>query len=68
MSVQGKSKNDWVALTITDFNDQARREVIRHHFSIEAAVRAWQGILKIYGGMGRVWQETKEGDIINESP
>jgi hypothetical protein len=71
MSVQGKKRNEWVALTLTDFGDPNRREVLRHHFSVEAAYRAWEPICKIYtapwrDGKYRVWQETRGGDIINE--
>ena len=72
MSVQGKKRNEWVALTLTDFGDPSRREVLRHHFSVEAAYRAWEPICKTYtapwsNNRGqRVWQETREGDIINE--
>jgi hypothetical protein len=73
MSVQGKKKDDWVAVTLTDFGDPSRREVLRHHFSVEAAYRAWLGISKTYKmtwpgrQKSRVWQEIRSGDIINES-
>jgi len=71
MSVQGKKRDEWVALTLTDFGDPNRREVLRHHFSVEAAYRAWESICKTYtapwSNRGqRVWQEIKGGDIINE--
>lgn len=73
MSVRGKSKEDWVALTLTDFGDKTRRDVLRHHFTIKAAYRAWDGLSKIYGRPWkqgeetRVWQETREGQILNDS-
>lgn len=71
MSVRGKKRDDWVALTLTDFGDPARREVLRHHFSVEAAYRAWVGILKIYDApwreKARVWQETRDGQVINSN-
>jgi hypothetical protein len=74
MSVQGKKRNEWVALTLTDFGDPARREVLRHHFTTESAYRAFPGILKIYTApalfkdkTSRVWQETREGEILNDS-
>ena len=72
MSVRGKSKEDWVALTLTDFGDKTRRQVLRHHFTKEAAYRALDGICKIYGRPWikeetRVWQETREGQILNDS-
>lgn len=74
MSVRGKSRHDWVALTLTDFGDPSRREVLRHHYTVEAAYRAWMGILKTYtapylnrGKPSRVWQETSRGEILNDS-
>lgn len=72
MSVRGKSREDWVALTLTDFGDKSRREVLRHHFTKEAAYRAWDELIKIYGRSWikeepRVWQETREGQILNDS-
>lgn len=73
MSVRGKSKNDWVAVTLTDFGDKTRREILRHHYTVEAAYRAWQDLLKIYGKpwkpgeRPRVWQEGVDGEILNES-
>lgn len=72
MSVRGKSREDWVALTLTDFGDKSRREVLRHHFTKEAAYRAWDGLIKIYGRSWikeetRVWQETREGQILNDT-
>lgn len=66
MSVKGKKQNEWVAATFTNFGDPSRREILRHHFTEEAAYRAWEGILKIYGKY-RVWQETRQGEILNES-
>lgn len=68
MSVKGKRHDEWVARTLTNFGDPSRKEVLRHHFSIPAAARAWNDILKIYGGdKNRVWQETRDGKILNES-
>lgn len=73
MSVRGKSKHEWVALTLTDFGDKTRKEVLRHHFTVEAAYRAWDDLLKTYGRSWkpgerpRVWQETKDGETINDS-
>lgn len=72
MSVKGKTREDWVALTLTDFGDKTRRQVLRHHFTKEAAYRAWDGLIKIYGRPWikeetRVWQETREGQILNDS-
>lgn len=73
MSVKGKSKDEWVALTLTDFGDKSRKEVLRHHFTREAAYRAWDGLLKVYGRPWkqgeppRLWQESREGEILNDS-
>lgn len=71
MSVQGKKRNDWVAATLTDFGEPGRRYIIRHHYSMESMYRAWNRLSKIYsapwvGDPGsRVWQETREGEVIN---
>lgn len=67
MSVPGMSKDDWVAKTYCDFNSPSRKEVLRTHFSVGAAARAFSKILKIYAQYGRCWQETREGEIINDS-
>lgn len=69
MSVKGKSHDEWVAATYTNFGDPNRKEVLRHHFTEQAAYRAWNEILKVYGGYGknaRIWQETRGGEILNE--
>ena len=72
MSVQGKKQDEWVAVTIVDFGEPGRREIIRHHYSIDAAYRAWHSLSKIWsqswvgnGQFSRVWQETREGEVIN---
>lgn len=68
MSVQGKMKNEWVARTLCDFGQTGRVEVVRHHFTIEAAFNCFNKICKIYGKKPeRCWQETKEGEVINDS-
>lgn len=72
MSVKGKTRDDWVAVTLTDFAMPGQRHEVRHHYSVEAAVRAWDKILKVYGRVWsgsapRVWQETREGELINET-
>lgn len=75
MSVSGKKKGEWVAVTLTDFAETGRRHELRHHYTSEAAYRSWEKIFKTYkecwrdGKMvvARVWQETREGDIINDS-
>lgn len=67
MSVRGMKETDWVAVTLCDFNDPSRRESIRTHYSIDAAVRAFKNLNKIYGDMGRCWQETREGEVINDN-
>lgn len=73
MSVKGKTRDEWVAVTLTDFGDPTSRQELRHHYSLPAAARAWDGIIKIYGRPwpgrkpSRVWQETRDGKVINES-
>lgn len=72
MSVRGKSRDDWVAVTLTDFAVPGQRHEIRHHYSVEAAARSWDSILRMYGrtwsdSRPRVWQETRDGTLINET-
>jgi len=64
MSVKGKTSSDWEVRTLCDFNEPGRREVIRSHFSMMAAVKAFARINKIYGKFGRCWQEDREGRIV----
>lgn len=67
MSVSGKSKHEWVAVTLCDFGTPGRRESIRNHFTMEAAYRAFNDLCKVYGREGwRCWQETRDGDLVNE--
>jgi len=68
MSVSGKKKSDWVARTFCDFGDVSRRDVLTNHYSIKAANRAFEGTAKIYSRFGRVWQEDREGKVINDEP
>lgn len=68
MSVSGKKQDEWVAVTLTDFGDRNRRTEIRRHYSVDAALRAFKEICKIYGRNNeRCWQETREGEILNDS-
>ena len=75
MSVAGKSKDDWVAATFTDFGEKIRKDLLRHHFSIQSALRAYKELKKIYGPNShsntakpcRIWQETRSGEILNDS-
>lgn len=70
MSVEGKKKSEWEVRTYCDFGTPPRKEVIRSHFSVDAALRAYKEIEKIYGSNSlkhRVWQETKDGDILNDN-
>lgn len=67
MSVKGKKKSEWVAMTLCNFGDESRRETICKHFSEMAAVKAFDKINKIYGRDGRCWQEMKDGRIINDN-
>ena len=73
MPVAGKKKTDWEVRTYCDFGTPPRKEVLRSHFSISAALRAYKEIEKIYGpnsltkSKSRVWQETREGKILNDN-
>lgn len=67
MAVAGKGLHEWVAVTLCDFGDPPRRMPVRDHYSIGAALRAYKELCKIYGRTGRCWQETKEGEIINDT-
>ena len=68
MSVAGKKKSEWEAITLCDFGQSNRRELIRTHFSIDAALRSFKEIKKIYGRNNhRLWQETRSGDVLNDS-
>jgi len=67
MSVLGKGLHEWEAQTICDFGDSCRKQVIRVHYSLGAAQRAYRKLLKLYGKEGRLWQETKHGTVINDN-
>ena len=68
MSVKGKKNDEWVAATYTNFGDPCRKETLRRHFTMKAAYKAWEGILRIYGREGhRVWQETRDGEVFTEN-
>lgn len=73
MSVAGKKQDEWVALTVTDFGEPGRREILRRHFSVAAAVRSWDSISKIYAAPWnsrkgqRIWQETRQGEVLNDT-
>lgn len=67
MSVLGKGHDEWVAQTICDFGACWRREVIQVHYSMDAARRAYRKLLKTWGNEGRLWQETKDGVVINDN-
>jgi hypothetical protein len=67
MSVKGKMQDEWEFRTLCDFGDPSRREVVRYHFSFLAAMRAYPGISKIYGRLGRCWQEDREGNLTMDS-
>lgn len=68
MSVAGKKKHEWVAVTLCDFGQNGRREEIRHHYSIDAALNSFKEICKIYGKKPeRCWQETRDGELINDN-
>ena len=70
MSVKGMGKNDYVAVTMCDFGDPERKDIIRTHFSREAANRAFRKIANIYNGIHgwRCWQETRwSGVVFNDT-
>lgn len=63
-----RHKSDWEAITLCNFGDPTRREIIARHYSILAALNQYKKIEKIYGRNSfRCWQETKEGAIINDN-
>lgn len=68
MSVEGKHKDEWVAVTLCDFGQPDRREPVTHHYSIDTALRAWKRNerLRQHWG-GRFWQETRDGQILNDT-
>lgn len=66
MSVSGKGLHEWVAVTLCDFGDPLKTMPIRDH-SLEAAMNAFKGLSRTYGKCGRCWQETREGEIINDT-
>jgi hypothetical protein len=47
MSVKGKKKDDWVAMTLVDCGSPYRRVEWRRHFSFAAAFRAYPKIWSI---------------------
>lgn len=68
MSVLGRKKDDWEYITLCDFGDYLRRHIVRHHFSLQAALNAYEDLKKIYGqNSERCWQEDREGNIINDN-
>lgn len=78
MSVAGRTKDQWEVRTYCDFGTPPRREILRTHYSIDAALRAYKELEKIYGSNSslvgrcthaafRVWQETKNGEVINDN-
>ncbi|NDD52321.1 hypothetical protein EBZ39_00315 [bacterium] len=65
MSVEGKSKNDWCAVTLCDFGEPGRRDVISRHFFMETALRGFKRINQVYGRAGwNCWQEDRERNVI----
>ena len=66
MSVKDKKKNDWVAQTFCDFNDAGRKSVLRNHYSLGAALRAFKGLVKITA-YGNMWLKTRDGNILKDT-
>lgn len=68
MSVAGKTKDDWEYITVCNFGNPSRRHIVRHHFSLQAALNSYKDLKKIYGrNSERCWQEDREGNIINDN-
>jgi len=57
------------AYTYCDFGTPPRKDAIRQHGSVDTAKRAFRRVAKIYADLWgwRCWQETAEGEIINEA-
>ncbi len=64
---KGRKISDWVARTYCDFNDPTRKNEIRTHYSMETALRSWNTIRRIHYHCGRIWIETKFGEIIADT-
>lgn len=69
MSVKGHKKNEWVARTFCDFNEDGRKADLRNHFSIQAGCRAFDEFVRdrsrsIYGN---IWLELKDGTILKDT-
>jgi|TARA_Y100000034_G_scaffold135146_2_gene205895 hypothetical protein len=67
MSVKGKKKTEWVAQTFCDFNDSGRKSVLRNHFSMEAAFRAFKKFVKDRSIYGNIWLKTRDGKILKDT-
>lgn len=66
MPVAGKTKDEWVAQTFCDFGQPGRKTALANHFSIEAAIRRFKHIHKIYARDDwTCWQEDRAGNVIN---
>jgi len=53
MSVKGKKKNEYVAVTYCDFGQEGRREPLVHHYSLAAAFRRYRRVWEIYGATSK---------------
>lgn len=64
------ANKQYAAYTYCDFGDPARKEIIYNHTSVATAQRAFSRLARIYNKLHgwRCWQETTQGDIINERP
>lgn len=58
----------YAAYTYCDFGAPPRKDVIRRHGSADTAKRAFKRIAENYADLHgwRCWQETSEGEIIND--
>jgi hypothetical protein len=66
MSVKGKKKTEFVAVTLTDFGNPNRRSCILKHFSLAAAFRSYRRTWDIYWKLNghKVWIE----DVVKGVP
>lgn len=59
----------FAVITLCDFGDSGRVDVLQYHLSEESAKRAYEKIRKIYHEINgwRVWQEVRSSHIINDT-
>ena len=62
------TSKQYVVHTYCDFGEPPRKDSIGRHGSVETAKRAFKRTAKIYADLWgwRCWQETIQGEIIND--